>query len=543
MEAIKQEPYEIVDTDFGDIVSCEAVPHDKDSGSFSKNLGTGCMSGNPLYSPWSFRVTYANGVQAVVEGRGWMVMSSQGLPGFIEKRPEGLKDSPRWRDRYGNARLMATIAAKIRDCGYFPTGPVELIPSDQVEAVFKDCGVRNRPCDIDDEWLAKVEKEWPERWLKAGLVVKPNPDQPFVEAKWWWAMNLAEEARQKAEDNMFLLCDGRKVRKEDMTEDDWHLIADPNDCQTDATEASNTPSQVTSLSGEHITQADDKDLFVQAMTEFPRWLEFYYRLNDGDDFGDGVLGEHVRGVMILDSMLEYLNGAINPDDFIEDRLAMIRKLNRNAICFLCEAYNPNQAARMLPQVQLYQLRLAAIDMSCCKRLNATVKTGSAGVFKLWIVFNDDPAKRVFKILDPADGITKQVSLSTLNLPQFMEEFHACGFAQWRNEYGNFWAHGSPADDTTNESEAAWQVKYWYLGDFQYDKKTGLTHSYPFHLSTGWLGNTDYPETWHHFVRIIILLFDALPPADFKCYPTIPGISKELNLLGKTGFPIDNKEVN
>lgn len=229
MEAIKQEPYEIIDTNFGDIVSCEAVPHDPESDSWFDRIGTGCMSGNPLFSPWAIKVVYANGVEAFLESRGFEIMESRGMGGAITKRPEGLQDGEGWKGRFGNSRLLATVASRIRDCTYLPCGPVELLPEDQCADVFTDCQMRDRPCDIDKEWSEKIEKYWEKRWTDEGKVVHPDKESALFEAKWWWAHSQANAAKAKADSDLVEMCDGSMRHSGQLTDAEKNLLADPDE--------------------------------------------------------------------------------------------------------------------------------------------------------------------------------------------------------------------------------------------------------------------------------------------------------------------------
>lgn len=213
MEAIKKEPNEIADTGFGEIVSCKPVVRE---GDWPNSLGTGVLSPNPLFAEWCFDVQYANGAKATLSARGFALLSSIGFTG-ADGRP------------YGNKRLVATVVKAIAACTYVPAGELTLVSEEEADQILKDCGVRDRPCDADEEWIRDVEDRWTQRWLDQKLAIRPDPDSPAISAKWWWAHSQANAAKAKADSDLVQMCDGSMRHAGQLSEAEKNLVADPDE--------------------------------------------------------------------------------------------------------------------------------------------------------------------------------------------------------------------------------------------------------------------------------------------------------------------------
>ena len=90
---------------------------------------------------------------------------------------------------------------------------------------LKDCGVRDRPCDADEEWIRDVEDRWTQRWLDQKLAIRPDPESPAICAKWWWAHSQANAAKAKADSDLVQMCDGSMRHASQLSDAEKNLVA------------------------------------------------------------------------------------------------------------------------------------------------------------------------------------------------------------------------------------------------------------------------------------------------------------------------------
>ena len=241
---------------------------------------------------------------------------------------------------------------------------------------------------------------------------------------------------------------------------------------------------------------------ANAMMHHDRWAEFYTNLNDEDEFEGGTTGKEVRYVMELD-MAERKAKKAKKDTapYDEKRNSTISGFSRDAICFLCAAYDYQEDEEPLYERDIYLRQLDLID----KRVFGG----------LWVSFNPNNQRKRFDLeLQMKSGIITEAiaryCLDDQNIEQHIklsdklqetiqEEFLNCDFISWHSQYGNPHAECTPED---------WLVRVRY-GVAYYP---GNVPGFKVHHSQGY--ENARPRAWHHLAAILRALHKAPDGPDF-----------------------------
>lgn len=160
-----------VDEEWGDIVSCEAIPLDD---TWPWNKGTCVPNPNPWITECRFKVVYENEAEATLVTRAWAVMTGIGFDGEILKKGKFEAYPDYEYDDYEeitffNPRLVATAAKALSKGEVIPPGKVQLLDNVEAVRVLKEFGIPTQPCKRNDEYLAEKREEWKRRWIESGI--------------------------------------------------------------------------------------------------------------------------------------------------------------------------------------------------------------------------------------------------------------------------------------------------------------------------------------------------------------------------------------
>ena len=192
--AIAEEDW--VDEEWGNIVSCEAVPL-KDSWPWNK--GTCVPNPNPWITECRFKVTYENGKKAYLVSRGWEILMGCGLRGRVFdgkdfKDPDG---EPYEEFRFFNGRLMATAANALAKCVAIPPGEVAMLAEEKANKVLNEYDILSYPVLYSEEREIELFKKWKKRWLDEGICVDNSDGNGSCVSK-----ALLEEENARSDDRI-----------------------------------------------------------------------------------------------------------------------------------------------------------------------------------------------------------------------------------------------------------------------------------------------------------------------------------------------------
>ena len=160
--AIEEEDW--VDEEWGEIVSCEAIPLND---SWPWNKGTCVPNPNPWSTECRFKVTYENGKKAYFASRGWEILMGCGFSGGVfngngYKAPEG---RPCDEFRFFNVSLMATVVNALAKCVAIPLGEVALLDNERANKILKEYDILPHPVLYSEERSSELFEKWKKRWF------------------------------------------------------------------------------------------------------------------------------------------------------------------------------------------------------------------------------------------------------------------------------------------------------------------------------------------------------------------------------------------
>ena len=262
---------------------------------------------------------------------------------------------------------------------------------------------------------------------------------------------------------------------------------------------------------------------ADAMMHHDRWAEFYTNLNDEDEFEGGTTGKEVRYVMELDMAAREAKKAkkdIAPYD--EKRRSTINGFSRDAICFLCAAYDYMEDEEPLYERDIYLRQLDLIDKRVFGGLRlALYPHDQEKRFDLELRMKSGMAtEAIAKYRLDGQNIVRHIKLADELQETVQEEFLNCDFISWHTQYGNPHKENAPEEWTT-------QVKYGVA----YSPE-GIP-SLKFHRSQGYAN--ERPRAWHHLAAILRALRRVPDGIDF-----IPDLCKT-NAGGEV-IPLEEAEM-